>query len=580
MTTVREFIKDKKPALTTTLDAPLVNAVRSMIGNDYSQLPVVDSENKPIGVVTADSIISALHNFPTTLADMPLRYTMVTKPYRIVQDRDILDLFDEMHDGYALIVDNVGCLVGIVTSYDATEYFRDRAQDFYLANRIEDLIKDQVLRGFASEPEGDTKLQEAIESMTNSSRLLRQKFEQALRNYLGVVKESSRPQLDEDALAAVFDRYLDDKRPQFQFDDLTLGPYIDLFLYNDYWPRMEEIFRLEKSAVDHLLGSVRDTRNDLAHFRPISREQSHQLRACYGFLASHQEALQQAFTPAGEFAEEEVDEGWGTAGAVIVAVSAGDSEPVEDEPGPSESRYAALAIWLQGQPAGKDEVDATFGQIEEILGSSLPPSAYKQRAWWANDTVGHVQSKQWLDAGWRVASVSMDKQLVHFARIKERQRAYIDFFGRLIARLSEHKGFEHLQSLPDGVSWYWVRNVNVWDRALGSFNFAFGRGGTFRVELYIDTLDQGLNKQLFDALHERRQQIESELGSELSWQRLNHRRASRVSWVFSGHITDGDEQLAELIDQAAPGMVRFSEVVGEHMKSAGRDVLKGYDSAD
>jgi hypothetical protein len=98
--------------------------------------------------------------------------------------------------------------------------------------------------------------------------------------------------------------------------------------------------------------------------------------------------------------------------------------PVADEPEPGESKYAPLAIWLQNQSLDKEVIGLSFTNIQEIIGSELPISAYKNRSWWANDPVGHVQSNQWLDVGWRVAAVKMKDEIVRFARIKERNKAF------------------------------------------------------------------------------------------------------------------------------------------------------------
>lgn len=44
----------------------------------------------------------------------------------------------------------------------------------------------------------------------------------------------------------------------------------------------------------------------------------------------------------------------------------------------------------------------SFEEIEDVLGFSLPASASKHSAWWANG--GHTQASAWLDAGWLVES--------------------------------------------------------------------------------------------------------------------------------------------------------------------------------
>jgi len=83
---------------------------------------------------------------------------------------------------------------------------------------------------------------------------------------------------------------------------------------------------------------------------------------------------------------------------------------------------------------------------------------------------------------------------------------------------------------------------------------------TFRVELYIDQGDKERNKQLFDNLHSRAEEIASQVGETLSWERLDKRRASRIATYRSGAITDSPEVLSELREWAVPTMIKFYNV--------------------
>jgi hypothetical protein len=48
-----------------------------------------------------------------------------------------------------------------------------------------------------------------------------------------------------------------------------------------------------------------------------------------------------------------------------------------------------------------------FQEIESIIGARLPPSAYKHREWWSNQSdVSHrPQARSWIDAGFKVDMV-------------------------------------------------------------------------------------------------------------------------------------------------------------------------------
>jgi hypothetical protein len=66
-----------------------------------------------------------------------------------------------------------------------------------------------------------------------------------------------------------------------------------------------------------------------------------------------------------------------------------------------------------------------------------------------------------------------------------------------------------------------------------SYSFVIRRKDA-QIELYIDQGDAKKNKYLFDALHARRERIEKAFGGALRWERLNEKRASRVSYLIEG----------------------------------------------
>jgi hypothetical protein len=53
------------------------------------------------------------------------------------------------------------------------------------------------------------------------------------------------------------------------------------------------------------------------------------------------------------------------------------------------SKYDPLREWLTRAP---HPAEVSFGQPSQDVGG-LPPSAYRRREWWANDTNGHVQAR-------------------------------------------------------------------------------------------------------------------------------------------------------------------------------------------
>ena len=63
-----------------------------------------------------------------------------------------------------------------------------------------------------------------------------------------------------------------------------------------------------------------------------------------------------------------------------------------------------------------------------------------------------------------------------------------------------------------------------------------------RAEAYIDSGDADTSKNTFDALHEKKKEMEQAVGDSLDWDRLDHRRASRISLYFPDEIRITDEE--------------------------------------
>ncbi|MEM7802981.1 MAG: helix-turn-helix transcriptional regulator, partial [Chloroflexota bacterium] len=58
----------------------------------------------------------------------------------------------------------------------------------------------------------------------------------------------------------------------------------------------------------------------------------------------------------------------------------------------------------------------TFGEIEDLLGASLPKSARKSKAWWSNRRTGGLQSASWIGASYRVKEVDFETGNVAFQK--------------------------------------------------------------------------------------------------------------------------------------------------------------------
>ena len=123
------------------------------------------------------------------------------------------------------------------------------------------------------------------------------------------------------------------------------------------------------------------------------------------------------------------------------------------------------------------------------------------------------------------------EQLIISAKhdISARKKAYHDFFETGLLNLLKSKSPGYTKASKVG-----YRQLD-WPFGAGrtgfSFNPTFTIGNKFRVQLYIDTFDQSVNKEAFDALEEEKDVIEASLGHSLVWDRLEHRQASLIASV-------------------------------------------------
>jgi hypothetical protein len=80
-------------------------------------------------------------------------------------------------------------------------------------------------------------------------------------------------------------------------------------------------------------------------------------------------------------------------------------------------KYAPLEKYLRELPISQSEVTFLFEQIESILESKLPASAYEDQRWWDHEKEGnHVSARAWANAGWKIESLDVHKHWVRLVR--------------------------------------------------------------------------------------------------------------------------------------------------------------------
>ncbi|NTV65423.1 MAG: DUF4268 domain-containing protein [Oscillochloris sp.] len=589
---IKDLIEGRPRPLACAVDAPAQDALAMMIEHDYSQLPVVDATNHPLGMVSSDSLLRALHYFGITLQKLRVSHGLI-KTSKYHPEDDLFELLDALRDSYAaLIVDSDECLVGIVTSYDATEYFRRRSEDVMLVEDVETTIREYILAAF-TDASGDLKrddLDAFVTETLSDNRDLRTRFSKAIATYTAG-DQTGKPQVDQARLNEAFKQFAA-KGQQRAFEDLTLANYVALLTRKDRWDFYAPTFGLEPSALFSVLDEVRKIRNGLAHFRgEISTRQRDLLRFCSDWLARHQPTMPTtvalvatSITAGAPILDQPIlgtsvttqAANSGSAHGVVhdsIALSEAPQPPDAEEGQSSDSRYVPLARFLQSQPSDADAVELSFAAIEEIIGEQLPASARRHRSMWANDPISRPQARQWLNAGWRVSGANLDAERIVFTRNKEHERAYLTFFAALQAEL-EQAAPGMFQFMPSNGRYYLgLGTVSIPTKNIASFFCSFTRTKRFRVELVIDIRDEHTTKQIFDALADRKAQIEDEIGEKLSWERMEDNRPSRIARYYSGTIKDTTGALSNLRARAVEAARRFVPVLRTHMAEVVPGVL-------
>lgn len=141
------------------------------------------------------------------------------------------------------------------------------------------------------------------------------------------------------------------------------------------------------------------------------------------------------------------------------------------------SKYFPLFSFLQNYSA--DEVTLTLAEIETLIATKLPGSAHRQRAWWSNRGKGALQSQAWMQAGYHVEAIDLEKGTILFRKPKlvyeaKRVGDTVQWNGELIAGLRRHMDLtqgelaDHLGVRQQTIS-EWERGTYIPSRASSKY---------------------------------------------------------------------------------------------------------------
>lgn len=554
--TIRTLIEGRDRPITASAEASVKHALEVMLRHDFTQLPVTDSNDAVLGMVTSDSILRALDAFRVEPHDLRVRDAMrqidVYDP-----DDDITELLDGLRDSYAAVV--VGSdkrIIAIVTGFDTAEHFRRQFEDLMLVQDIESAIKEHVQFAFARLGLAQDDIDVAIRRVGDPEDRVRAKIRDAVKLYAAKACNAA---VDEGVLTSATVA-VTGKSKAVTFDRLTLAQYIELLLSDQCWTVLHPIYDgMQQGTLRKLLNSVQRSRNAIAHFRGqlTALDRSH-LRVCAEWFGQH------SLPP--------------TAPPVAATTVAVDNEeidlvPAEESSDAGQGRYARLADWLMKRPGTETTVTLTFDEVEGLIQSPLPRSAFAHRSWWANDSVSHPQSVNWLDVGWRVANLNLTNRVVTFSRFEGRQGAYIGFFSAALNDLRTRASWGVAGQSPSGANWQVLAGMTVDGRQqVAILAWAFARRKRFRTELYIDSGDAASNKRLFDSLRANQTSIEAKVGQALTWERMDERRASRIAIYTDGTIQDSVSHLVKLRTWAVDTALVMHEALLEGVRTCGVSV--------
>jgi hypothetical protein len=140
---------------------------------------------------------------------------------------------------------------------------------------------------------------------------------------------------------------------------------------------------------------------------------------------------------------------------------------------------------------------------------------------------------------------------------QNRHTVRINFWNKL---LPEMKAKTNLFSYSNSSKENWIS----WGVGLGNIYYALiVTGYNARVELWLEKPDISYNKQMFDNLHIRKDEIEGKFGSPLYWKRLDEQKRSIVGCQLDDvsvfNEDDWDKMIAFLVENAIKLDVAFKD---------------------
>lgn len=98
------------------------------------------------------------------------------------------------------------------------------------------------------------------------------------------------------------------------------------------------------------------------------------------------------------------------------------------------NKFKNLTKYLKDR--SEDIIKMSFANLEKVIGFSLPDSAYKHRAYFAN-VLGHSISKAWMEAGYRATNIDIYNRTLDFVKESHFQNTLLSSY--IFANLHNYK---------------------------------------------------------------------------------------------------------------------------------------------
>jgi hypothetical protein len=261
------------------LDDPLSKADELMVKYRVKQIPIVDANNKPSGLITSAIIATLKSDYREHFFTLVGKDSLKSRVAIFHAEQDIFELLNELNDISAILLTNDnGQLIHIITKRDTLVFFRQRAEELVLIEYIENSLKTHIKNAYE-----DEELQKEIDEYVGN----RKKTDSYLRFLKeAVVAAFKMKGHDVDILDDELHNLLNEQftlTKQKGFTDLSFDNFINIILKN--WERFEANFQRNTNIWRIILEDVRDIRNKLFHFKgEISDKEREKLHSCASWL--------------------------------------------------------------------------------------------------------------------------------------------------------------------------------------------------------------------------------------------------------------------------------------------------------